>query len=122
MPVAVLAGLQGPTQADILAELPALLEELGASLPEKREALKAYVDAVAQDIVDGTVTPYHGAAQIRSVSYQDSDNELWDQFSTFYALAEEYEEWEPSVAELDPETVATAKAFLASGGLQIKHG
>jgi hypothetical protein len=64
MTVAVLAGLQRPTSADVEAELPALLEELRVSLPERREALKIHVDAVARDVVLGVVTPSVGTSQI----------------------------------------------------------
>ena len=117
--VAVLAGLQRPTTADVLDELPALLEELRVSLPERREALKIHVDAVARDIVLGVVTPRVGAIQIGSASYGDERGELWDQFATFVGLAVEYDEENRPASELDPETVAGAKALLAVGGLQI---
>jgi hypothetical protein len=49
MSVAILAGLRRPTSADILDELPALLDELGVALPEKRVALKTHVDAIAHE-------------------------------------------------------------------------
>ena len=122
MSVAVLAGLQRPTSADIEEELPALLEELRVSLPERREALKIHVDAVARDIVLGVVTPSVGASQISSASYAAERGELWDQFATFVGLALEYEEENRPAAELDPVTVADAKALLAAGGLQITPG
>lgn len=51
--VAVLAGLQRPTTADVLDELPALLQELGAIGPEEREALKTHVDAMAHETSSG---------------------------------------------------------------------
>ena len=119
MSVAVLAGLERPASADIEEELPALLEELRVSLPERSDALKIHVDAVARDIVLGVITPSVGASQIRSVSYGDERNELWDQFATFVGLAVEYDEENRPAAELDPETIAGAQALLAAGGLQI---
>ena len=118
MSVAVLAGLERPASADIEEELPALLEELRVSLPERSDALKIHVDAVARDIVLGVITPSVGASLIRSVSY-DERNELWDQFATFVGLAVEYDEENRPAAELDPETIAGAQALLAAGGLQI---
>ena len=119
MSVAVLAGLQRPTGADIEEELPALLEELRVSLPERREALKIHVDAVARNIVFGVVTPSVGASLINSASYADERDELWDQFASFVGLAVEYDEQNRPASELDPETVACAKALLAAGGLQV---
>jgi hypothetical protein len=117
MSIAVLAGLQRPTSADVEAELPALLEELRVSLPGRREALKIHVDAVARDIVLGVVTPSVGASRISSAA--DERDELWDQFGTFVGLAVEYAEENRPASELDLETVARAKALLAAGGLQI---
>jgi hypothetical protein len=117
--VAVLAGLRQPTSADIEAELPALLQELGTSLPEKREALKLHVDTVAHEIVAGSVTPYAGAARMKSVTFRDVGDEYWDQLAEFYGLAIEYEERNRPASELDPDTVATAQAFLSRGGLRI---
>ena len=119
MSVAVLAGLERPASADIEEVLPALLEELRVSLPERSNALKIHVDAVARDIVLGVMTPSAGASQIRWVSSADERNELWDQLATFVGLAVEYDEENRPAAELDPETVASARALLAAGGLQI---
>ena len=116
--VAVLAGLHKPTGADVLDEIPALLQELGVALPGESEALKVYVDAVASDIVNGAVTPSTGAMQIRAVYYKAGD-EYWEQFAEFYGCAVEYEELNRPTLELDSETRATARDFLASGGLQI---
>jgi hypothetical protein len=121
--VAVLGGLKRPTSADVEDELPALLHELGVTLPSEREAAKVAVDALARVIVAGTVEPSWGADVMRGYHYRlYKDEDISDQLWIFVGLAVEREEENRRASAIDRDVVHAASAFLESGGLRIAGG
>jgi hypothetical protein len=121
--VAVLAGAQAPTRADIEDELPALLREVGRTRPSELEALKTLVDDCARGIVEGSLEPVAGASHIWALWGYDADPdnrpELWTDFRPFIGLASECENPGPHVAEYSADIVEEARALLRRGGLNI---
>ena len=117
--VAVLAGLSRPTGSEIEEQLPALLRELGVTLPSERDAVKVAVDGLAREIVSGTVPPAAGAAGMASYvrTFQDDDT-IWDQLAVFYGLAIELDEENRPSSVLDPEIVDATSTLLAAGVLR----
>lgn len=120
--VAVIAGLDRPTRRDVEDELPALLGELGLSLPSRGAALKTVVDDVAREIVVGTVAPYQGARQIwayEALSESEREPKLWEQFRPFIGLASQREDYPDHAAEYDAEIIGEARTLLDQGGLAV---
>ncbi len=60
----ILAGETNPIMSEVGPMFNDVLEELNISLPTSTEAVARLVSEVAQQIVDGAVTPYDGASQI----------------------------------------------------------
>lgn len=123
--VSVLAGLQRPTRADVDAELPRLLRELGTVRPSEPEALKTLVDDCVARIVAGTLPTAAGAERIAALSRSgldpDRHPETWLDIVSLIGTAEPAES-----ADLpDPDSFAgamleQARAMLGRGGLNIQ--
>lgn len=60
----ILAGETNPIMSEVGPMFDDVLEELNISIPTSTEAVAQLVSEVAQNIVDGEVTPYVGASQI----------------------------------------------------------
>ncbi len=121
--VAVLAGAQHPTRADVEDEMSALLRDLRRRRLSELEALKTLVDDCATRIVDGDVEPVAGASRIWSLwgytADPDDRPELWTDFRPFIGLVSECENPGPHVAKYAADIVEEARALLRRGGLNI---
>jgi hypothetical protein len=118
--VAVIAGSNATTRADIDAELPALLRAWNKQLPSADAALKLLVDDCARQIVSGQVDPVRGAWAIWDFWVNEGESpRFFDQVRLFIGLASECDNAGPHIAGYRADIVEEANAFLARGGLQL---
>lgn len=121
--VAVWAGLQRPTRAEIDSELPRLLKELGLKRPTPLEAMKTLVDDVAGAIVGGGVAPLAGARLIwdiwRSGSEAAIHPESWLDIGQIVGFAYNGDDADGAALPTAAEVTERARALLERGGLNI---
>ncbi len=119
--VAVWAGLQRPTRAEIDSELPGLLEELGLGRPAPLEAMKTLVDEVARAVVSGSVAPRAGARLIGEIwrsGFDTGDHpESWLDIGQLVGFAHDGVVPAGSALPAAAEVTEGARALLERGGL-----
>jgi hypothetical protein len=119
--IAVIAGSNAKTRAEIQDELPRVLRAFRTRLPSQAEALKTLVDDCARRIARGDVDPVRGAWAMFDFSVnEDESPEFFDQVRRFVGLASECDNPGPHVAAHRAEIVAEAHAFLRRGGLHLR--
>jgi hypothetical protein len=114
----LLAGETEPIESTVGPIFARALAELAVSIPDARTALMFVARYYAEKIVDGSISPYKGAAaiwrQVTNHSSAQGNSELWDSLGVFVGLASEHEDYPPARAELDEEIVREAQELLAS--------
>jgi hypothetical protein len=119
--VAVLAGLRRPSRVEVEDELSALLRRLGMGRPGPRRALKTVVDACAQRMVDGRVSPVAGARTLWSWAMEfHREDHVFEQLAIFVGLASEWDDDEPRRAAYEADMLEEARALLDAGGLRVE--
>lgn len=117
--VAVLAGLQRPTRAEIEAELPGLLRDLGAARPTRLDAFKRLADDRAAGIASGSVEPLPGAEYITALWHSGFASDQPDS-----AVDRHPELWldvRPFVTTMGPEIPAAPAGARAAGIVEHAH-
>jgi hypothetical protein len=118
--VAVIAGSDATTRAEIEEELPRLLRGSNKRLPKADEAVKLLVDDCARQIACGEVDPVRGAwAMWEFWANEAASPRFHDQVQRFIDLAGECDSPGPHVAIRRAEIVEEADRFLARGGLRL---
>ena len=119
--IARIAGLNHPTNADLLSLFSGFLAELGAnSIQSQNQAGWVLAEAIAQGICDGWVEPYDGARFI----WREIVNRLWPnqqhRLLSFVGNASKYEDCESysdqperTRREIAKEIIKDARELLA---------
>ena len=116
--VAALAGMQSPTTRDVEDLLAAVLLETRTARPSRPEALKVVVDECARRIVAGGMAPIAGAREFWQLSRDfNHASGIPEQLRPFVGFASEWEDDAAERQRYEADIVTTAKALLASGGL-----
>jgi hypothetical protein len=119
--VAVLAGLRRPSRLDVEDELSPLLRRLRVVRPDQRRAMKTVVDACAQRMVDGGMSPSAGARALwRWAMEFHRDDLIFEQLAIFVGLASEWDDDEGHRAVYEAEMLEEAQALLDAGGLRLE--
>lgn len=119
--MAILAGLQDPTRAEIEDELPRLFHEIGVTRPTWPEAFKIIVDDALRRIVSGTTAPYEGARELWSRSHAVDNAQEWHQLEAFVGLASQCEDDPAGRSAYETDIVAEAQAMLDDGGVAMSN-
>lgn len=102
---------------EVSAVLSAALHEMGSEPASRPEAGRLVAASVAQSIIDGRVTPQHGAS-ILWWKIWDVERELFEELVFIGSLAHEYDEIAPDDVrtrqELDEAVVSAAREYLLS--------
>lgn len=121
--VALLAGLRGPTRAEIEDVMPRLLTDTGRVRPTRIQAVKALADHVFRQVDDGTLQPVAGATAVWALwGYSEEGDEaspMWQDIRPFIGWASECESPGPHVAQYEQDIRRYTAELLARGGLRV---
>jgi hypothetical protein len=117
--IAVIAGSNATTRADLELDLAAVLRAFHTTMPSEGEALKRLVDDCARRIASGELDPIRGAWMMWEFSAnEDESPEFFDQIRLFVGHASECDNSGPHVEQHRAAIVAEARALLDRGGLR----
>jgi hypothetical protein len=122
--IALLAGLDNPTKADIEDLMPRLLRDLGVQRPTRALAVKELADDVARQVVEGALPPVAGAEAMWGLwGYCEEPYEAsptWQDIRPFVGWASECENPGPHVEGYETDIRRYAAELLARGGLRVE--
>ena len=122
--VAMLAGLDNPTKADIEDLVPRLLSDVGLQRPTRAVAVKELADDVARQVVGGGLHPVAGAEAIWGLwgycAEADEASATWRDIRPFIGWASECENPGPHVEQYESDIRRYAAELLARGGVRVE--
>jgi len=110
----VLAALSGKETVDSKEVFLRVMRELGMSLPSKHAAVLTLSQALARDILSGTITPEIGARKIWDLTLRAPTEQI-SGLDTFVYAASEWDE-RPEDCAMFEKGVRDAAAKLVNGG------